>query len=381
MRLFALSLFAFAAMLPAQLGLQLTTGADGGVSVPADPLLVPPTGITVEAWITYDDASVPINGLFYWPTIVRQNIQNGQEVYNLRVGAGSTAARRLEWIVRAGGQLQSVSWNFAAGELAAFSHIAATYDGQTLAIYKNGVLVASRLLAAVNELVYSGDVLRIGNGDPVAPGRETWNGTIDELRIWPVARTAAEIQATMNQGLGTFPGKVLNFTLDGHTIDVASGLVGATFGAVNFVPAAPGLQYQFPAVAAVGQSTTSCGRSIDALVTTVPELGNQAFAVWAVRGPRPAQSQVGILFGSLAPAPAGLPPVLGVDLAIDLSAVAYQVAILLPTTLLGNARWPLPLPNDATFAGVSLTFQWAFLDAICGPQGVSASDGIQVTLQ
>jgi hypothetical protein len=57
------------------------------------------------------------------------------------------------------------------------------------------------------------------------------------------------------------------------------------------------------------------------------------------------------------------------------------VAILGPTTLLGNARWPLPLPNDPAFPGATLYFQWAFLDSVCGPQGITASDGLQVTLQ
>ena len=52
-----------------------------------------------------------------------------------------------------------------------------------------------------------------------------------------------------------------------------------------------------------------------------------------------------------------------------------------PTTLLGNARWPLPIPNDSAFPGVSLLFQWAFFDSVCGSQGITASDGVQFTLQ
>lgn len=375
----------FAALLavevPAQIGLQLATGVDGGVSVPADPLLVPPTGITVEAWITFDDATIPVNGLFYWPTIVRQNIQNGQEVYNLRVSSGNTNARSLQWTVRAAGQLQNVTYTFAPGEFAQWTHVAATYDGQNLRIYKNGAQVAARTLATVNELVYSGDVLRIGNGDAVAPGRETWNGMIDELRVWPVARTAGEILATKDQALGTLPGKLLCFSLDGHTIDVASGLLGATFGTTAFAPGAPTLLLSNPSVFAVGSSTTTCGRSIDALVTTAPAIGNAEFAIWAARGPRPANSALGILFGATAAAPAGFPPVLGVNAAFDLNTVVYQVAILGPTNALGNARWPLPLPNDSSFPGVTLWFQWAFADAACGPQGITTSDGLQITLQ
>ncbi len=384
MRTALLSTLAFTlavATAPAQIGLQLTTGVDGGIVIPADPLLVPPTGITVEAWITFNDSTIPLNGLFYWPTIVRQNIQNGQEVYNLRVSSGNTGARSLQWTVRVNGQLQSVSYVFAAGEFVPWTHVAATYDGQNLRIYKNGAQVAARTLTTTAELVYSGDVLRIGNGDPVAPGRETWNGMIDELRIWPVARTAGEILSTKNQSLGALPGKLLNFTLDGFEIDISSGLIGATFGTTAYAAGAPLAQLVSTSVSSFGQSTTTCGRSIDALVASVPSIGNADFAIWAARGPRPAQSGVGLLFGAVAQAQPGLPPALGVNVAFDLNSVVYQVAILGPTTLLGNARWPLPLPNDPAFPGATLYFQWAFLDSVCGPQGITASDGLQVTLQ
>lgn len=377
----SLAFLATAAAVKAQLALQLTTGVDGGISVPASPLLVPPTGITVEAWITYDDSTIPLDGFFYWPTIVRQNLQNGQEVYNLRVGAANTSSRRIEWIIRAGTSLQSVSYTFAAGEFAQFTHVAATFDGQNMRIFKNGVQVAARTLGTLTELVNTGDVLRIGNGDASAPGRETWNGKIDELRIWPVARTASEILSTKDQSLGTLPGKLLNFTLDGFEFDLSSGLIGATFGTTAYAAGAPSLVPQYPVVAAVGQSSSTCGRSIDALVTTVPSIGNADFAIWAARGPRPTVSGLGLLFGATAAAPVGLPPVLGVDLAFDINTVVYQVAVLPPTTLLGNARWPLPIPNDSAFPGVSLLFQWAFFDSVCGSQGITASDGVQFTLQ
>lgn len=374
-------LFATAALAPAQFALQLATGVDGGISVPADPLLVPPTGITVEAWITYDDSTIPINGLFYWPTIVRQNLGNGQEVYNLRVGAGSSATRRLEWIVRVGTQLQNVSYTFAVGEFANWTHVAATYDGQSMRIFKNGVQVATRTLTTLTELVYAGDVLRIGNGDASAPGRETWNGAIDELRIWPVARSAGEILSTKDLSLGQLPGKLLNFTLDGFEFDVSSGLLGTLFGTTTYVPGVPGVGGASPSVIAIGQSTTNCGRTIDSMVTTIPSIGNNEFALWAVRGPRPTVAPIGLIFGSVNPAPSGFPPVLGVNVAFDLNAVIYQLSLVPATSLLGNARWPLPIPNDSAFPGVSLVFQWAFLDSTCGPQGITASDGLQFTFQ
>src|SRR5712672_1181021 len=66
-------------------GIQLVAGIDGAVEVPFDPAMVPPTGLTVEAWITFDESTVPVGSGFYWPTIARQNIAAQGESWLLRV--------------------------------------------------------------------------------------------------------------------------------------------------------------------------------------------------------------------------------------------------------------------------------------------------------
>lgn len=364
----------------AQQGLQLTTGVDGGVTVPADPLLVPPTGITVEAWVTYDDSTIP-TGLFYWPTIARQNIVPNAEVYNFRVSASNNNQRNLQFIVRAAGVLQAVSYTFAPGEFVNFTHLAATYDGQNMAIYKNGVQVATRVLPSINELIPAGGVLRIGNGDPAAPGNESWNGIIDELRIWPMARTAAEITATMNQSFFGLPGGALMFPLDGHTIEVNHALIGTLFGTTTFVNGAPTVGNVVTSVAATGQSTSTCPRLIESTVGSLPAVGNSAFALWATGGPRPAVAPLGVIVAAGATAPIGQPPLFGVAFAFDATRVLSYTVMLPPTGILGNARFGLPLPNNANFVGARLVFQFGFFDSTCGPQGLTASDGVVVTIQ
>lgn len=360
------------------LALQLNTGVDGGIDVPADPLLVPPTGLTVEAWVAYNDRNIP-TGAFYWPTIARQNIAPGQEVFNFRVSASNTAARTLQFTVRAAGSLQNVTYTFAANEFVNYTHLAGTYDGQTIKIYKNGVEVATRTLTTVNELVNSGGVLRIGNGDPTTPGRETWNGLLDELRVWPMARTAAEIQATMFQSLNNVAGRVLTFPLDGHAVDTSNGLVGVPFGTWGFLQGAPiapaGLASTW-----VGVSSTTCARPIDALLGSLPQIGNAAFAIWATRGPTPANSPFGLLFGSVNQAPPGLPQILGLSLAVDPGTLFFQLPLQPPTTLLGNARAALPIPLDNNLVGGTAVFQWGFFDAACGAQSWTASNGIALTV-
>jgi hypothetical protein len=362
------------------LGIQLANGVDGGVDVPFDPLFVPPTGITVEAWITYDDSTITA-GTFRWPTITRQNIAANSEVWNFRVAASNNASRSLAFAVRTpGGVNNAVAYTFVAGEFAQFTHVAATYDGQTMSIYKNGVQVATRTLTTVQEIPNNGGSTRIGNGDPVVPGNETWNGFIDELRVWPMARTAAEISATMNLALSGVPGNVLTFNLDGHYIDTSHILMGTPFGTIAFVPG-PVLTPVGVNGQVVGTSTTTCGRSIEALVGSPALVGNAAFAVWSTRGPRPANSPLALLAAGGLPAPPGQPPFAGVQLAFDLTSYLTAITLVPASGVLGNTRFGLAIPAVPGFLGTSLVFQFGYIDALCGPQGISASDGIRFTIQ
>jgi hypothetical protein len=77
-----------------------------------------------------------------------------------------------------------------------WTHLASTYDGNTLRLYQNGVEVASRSLSGpaqgpVTWLAIGGNSL----------GREFFQGRIDEVRIYNGALTASEIQAVMETPL------------------------------------------------------------------------------------------------------------------------------------------------------------------------------------
>ncbi len=73
-------------------------------------------------------------------------------------------------------------------------HIAGTYDGSFIRYYVNGCLVIEQ--AWTGNLVTNNITSAIGNQ---ATGQaEQFIGQIDELRIWNVARTQAQIQANMN---------------------------------------------------------------------------------------------------------------------------------------------------------------------------------------
>lgn len=366
--------------LPAQnQALQLTTGTDGGVEYQFDARMVPPTGITVEAWITYDDSTVP-TGQGYYPTIARQNIAPSTESWNFRVSAATTGARNLQLIIRTNNGFFAATYNFAPGEFLAPTHVAGTFDGTTIRVFKNGLQVAQGAVPVLSEVLNNGGLMRIGNGDPVAPGNETWNGTIDEVRIWPMARSAGEITATLNQELLGLPGGVLTFPLNGSYDSSDLTVVGTAFGTSAFVAGTT-----LPPAAAVlvplAQPSSNCARKPQILVGSLPQIGNPAFAFWCVRGPRPATSPAGVVFAADSPAPVGQPPVLGLDLAFDLATIAASAVLAPPTNALGNATFPLPIPNQPSLVGLGWVFQFGFLDAQCGPQGITTSDGLQFVIQ
>src|SRR5690606_7263902 len=147
----------------------------------------------------------PVGQGFRWPTVARQDVTPQGESWFLRVGASSTNTLNLEWAVRnTNNVLQFCVYTFTPGQLASFNHVAGTWDGQQSVLYLNGVPVATTPVSGT--IRDNQGVLRIGNGDTSVAGYEVWNGTIDELRIWPFARTQAEIQATMNDALQSVPG-------------------------------------------------------------------------------------------------------------------------------------------------------------------------------
>jgi chitodextrinase len=78
-----------------------------------------------------------------------------------------------------------------------WTHLATTYDGATLRLYVNGVEVASR--AQAGSMATSTDPLQIG-GDGIYG--QYFQGMIDEVRVYNVALTAAQIQSDMNTPIG-----------------------------------------------------------------------------------------------------------------------------------------------------------------------------------
>jgi concanavalin A-like lectin/glucanase superfamily protein/VCBS repeat protein/cadherin-like protein len=150
---------------------------------------------TVEAWV-YVRQTVANSQLF--------NFGNGTATDSVRGGLsdGATGLPYLvvvwqgtEYWVESPTPITPNTW----------THLAFVRDAAgNSRIHLNGVQVAAQLLPALDAVVRTNNF--IGRGTSPAPGSYA-NLILDEMRIWSVARSQAEIQASMNGPLsGTEPG-------------------------------------------------------------------------------------------------------------------------------------------------------------------------------
>lgn len=142
------------------------------------------TNITLEAWI--------------YPTAWRTSSFEGTIInkegpnvgYMLRAGANGT----LSFALGNGSTIPEVLSSAGALTLNTWQHVAGTYDGANMRIYVNGT--QANVQAQTISLANSTNPLRIG--DWSATGGRAFPGRIDEVRIWNVTRSQAEIQSGMN---------------------------------------------------------------------------------------------------------------------------------------------------------------------------------------
>ena len=157
-------------------------------------------------------------------------------------GAGTVRAANLNYFSASFGTLLADTWY----------HLAVTYDGTLLKAYKNGTLM--------NTTTTSGGM---ANGaSPLVIGKHPtqgyhWQGTIDNPRVWTVARTCEQISETMNNVVIPETGLVASYTFNEgvtngsntsltavqnsvtSTSDATLSGFALTGTSSNFVPSAP----------------------------------------------------------------------------------------------------------------------------------------------
>ena len=140
---------------------------------------------TVEAWVK------PTGGV--WVAVISKFVHTASnEGYSLEIFSDNKVSLLYgnNWS----------DWNVTTSSTSltpgVWSHIAATYDGTTVKVYINGLLTQSA--AWTNGLTDSGTNLLLG----ARSGTTFYLGQMDEVRVWTVARTQAEIQESMCQDFG-----------------------------------------------------------------------------------------------------------------------------------------------------------------------------------
>ena len=144
--------------------------------------------VTVEAWLFPN-----VNLVSYKRFVVKQ----WETSYNL--GAGASANSVLFGMAPNGNLSNAVETGQDAVTLGNWNHVAGTWDGSILRIFVNGTEVAQKPWIN-NSVVGSGNPVIIGTDQNLNPLR-FFNGRLDEVRIWDVARTEQEIRDNMYKEL------------------------------------------------------------------------------------------------------------------------------------------------------------------------------------
>ncbi|MBI1259166.1 MAG: hypothetical protein GC204_16980 [Chloroflexi bacterium] len=156
-------------------------GVDDRVRVADSPSLHVTNGLTMEAWVYPTRAN-------NWSAIVIKEIPNSFSyvLYGWWFGTDSAAGTTSggERATSGGGMLPLNTW----------THIAMTYNGAQQILYINGKVVASN--ADTGFVTVTNDPLSIGGNGQAS--NEVFTGKIDEVRVYNVALSQADIQRDMN---------------------------------------------------------------------------------------------------------------------------------------------------------------------------------------
>jgi hypothetical protein len=157
-------------------------GVNDVVTIPDSASLDLTKGMTLEAWVN------PTATSGFRTAIFKENLAAGRPAYSL-YGSNGSARPTAEIGATTLAGSQSIPTN-------TWSHIAATFDGANVRVYRNGTLVGTRALSG--SLAQTGNPLKIGGNGIWS---EWFRGQIDEVRVWNVARSATQIQADMNAAI------------------------------------------------------------------------------------------------------------------------------------------------------------------------------------
>ncbi len=161
-------------------------GVDDTVEIPDAPALRPATALTVEAWINPTDTLSGTRSIVAKP--VGNSYLNSYAIWyeggQLRGGAANAASSS---------NYVAYTWNPTPGT---WHHVAYTINSSGQNLYLDGQLVASN--TSTTTLGYDSHPLVIGADYNNEVWGLPWNGKIKDVRLWSVARSAAQVQSDMS---------------------------------------------------------------------------------------------------------------------------------------------------------------------------------------
>ncbi len=203
-----------------------------------------------------------------------------------------------------------------------------------------------------------------GNIDLIAHGR------IQSQRVGLLYDTTTRRFVTSRQGLGPWTiGEILAKTLNRDAIVTFSGVPPGSGTRMALDRDLDGVRDGDEGLHTYGAASPTCAR-LKLTANSTPDLGNGEFALVTTGGLR---SSTGLLV--LGPTRTAT-DVLGIRLLVDLRG---SLLLPYPTDRNGLGAVHQPLPNDARLKGVRFFVQ-AISASSCAPNGIEASNGLEVVL-
>lgn len=186
----------------------------GGVEIPHSAALNPTGAFTFEAWVSITGSLAGED----CRSIAGKNFQQAWWIGQCTVSGRRTLRSYLKGgaSLRNGGEIPNGVW----------THVAVVFNGTQRRHYINGELAAS--FPETAPLTTSGSDMRIGSD---VSWQFTPAGSIDEVRLWNVARTLAQIRANLNRRINVAQaGLVAVWALDGDPFDIIGPHDGVVIG-------------------------------------------------------------------------------------------------------------------------------------------------------
>jgi len=195
-------------------------GIDDNVSCGNNISLDMTNQITIEAWINANSWKAEI-----WRGTIVGKDNPDQTGFNLRCGANGSLSF-VNGISGSWSETQS-SEIMSTNE---WYHVAGVYDGVSQKIYINGELVGENPVTGVIGI----NTLDLKIGDSPGYADRYFDGKIDEVRVWNIARTDQEIRESMYTPLdGTNTGLISNWQFNEGTGTSLSDAIGISDGTLN----------------------------------------------------------------------------------------------------------------------------------------------------